>query len=40
MKRLIHVSESVNDIIHNHKYPFTGDVKEIEIDEFEKLFSE
>lgn len=40
MKRLIHVSESVDDIIHNHKYPFTGDVKEIEIDEFEKLFSE
>lgn len=40
MKRLIHVSESVVDIIHNPKYPFNRDVNEINIEEFEKLFSE
>jgi hypothetical protein len=40
MKRLIHVSESVVDIIHNPKYPFNRDVNEISIEKFEKLFSE
>lgn len=40
MKRLIHISEMVTDIMHDGKYPFDRDVNEISVEEFEKLFSE
>jgi hypothetical protein len=40
MKRLIHISENVADIMHYSVYPFNRDVKEISVEEFEKLFSE
>ena len=40
MKRLIHISETLRDIMHDSKYPFNRDVREISIEEFEKLFSE
>lgn len=40
MGRLIHTIEATKMLLHDSKYPFNRDVKEISIEEFEKLFSE
>ena len=42
MKRLIHIAKTVYDIMHdgNIRYPLNKSINEIDIEEFEKLFSE